>query len=185
MTQTMVHPLGLPDIHATSQSQRWFARAKQVLAGGISSSARSSTTGPLPYPLYIDRGEKSHVWDVDGHEFIDYLLSYGSAILGHTDGGLIWAVQQQLDRGTMFGTCNTVEVELAEQICAMVPGAELVRYANSGSEAISGAIRAARGFTGRNRIIKFEGHYHGWVDVLAVSNRPTTAQAGPLDHPHN
>lgn len=185
MTQTMVHPLGLTDLHATSQSQRWFARAKQVLAGGISSSARSSTTGPLPYPLYIDRGNKSHVWDVDGHEFIDYLLSYGSAILGHADGGLIPAVQQQLDRGTMFGTCNTVEVELAEQICAMVPGAELVRYANSGSEAISGAIRAARGFTGRNRIIKFEGHYHGWIDVLAVSNRPTTAEAGPLDHPHN
>lgn len=131
------------------------------------------------------RGEKSRVWDVDGHEFIDYLLSYGSAILGHADGGLVATVQQQLDRGTMFGTCNTVEVELAEQICSMVPGAELVRYANSGSEAISGAIRAARGFTGRNRILKFEGHYHGWVDVLAISNRPTSVDAGPLDHPHS
>ncbi len=181
----MVHQLGLTDLHATGQSQQWFARAKQVLAGGISSSARASTTGPLPYPLYIARGEKSRVWDVDGHEFIDYLLSYGSAILGHADSGLVAMVQQQLSRGTMFGTCNTVEVELAEQICSMVPGAELVRYANSGSEAISGAIRAARGFTGRNRILKFEGHYHGWVDVLAISNRPTSADAGPLDHPHS
>ncbi len=181
----MVHHLGMTDLHATSQSQQWFARAKKVLAGGISSSARASTTGPLPYPLYIARGEKSHVWDVDDHEFIDYLLSYGSAILGHADGGLVATVRQQLDRGTMFGTCNTVEVELAEQICSMVPGAELVRYANSGSEAISGAIRAARGFTGRNRILKFEGHYHGWVDVLAISNRPTSGDAGPLDHPHS
>lgn len=181
----MVHQLGLTDLHATGQSQQWFARAKQVLAGGISSSARASTTGPLPYPLYIARGEKSRVWDVDGHEFIDYLLSYGSAILGHADSGLVAMVQQQLSRGTMFGTCNTVEVELAEQICSMVPGAELLRYANSGSEAISGAIRAARGFTGRNRILKFEGHYHGWVDVLAISNRPTSADAGPLDHPHS
>jgi glutamate-1-semialdehyde 2,1-aminomutase len=185
MTQTMVHHLGLSDLHDTNQSRQWFSRARQVLAGGISSSARASTTGPLPYPLYIARGEASRVWDVDGHEFIDYLLSYGSAILGHADSGLLAMVQQQLSRGTMFGTCNTVEVELAEQICSMVPGADLVRYANSGSEAISGAIRAARGFTGRNGILKFEGHYHGWVDVLAISNRPTSDDAGPLDHPHS
>jgi glutamate-1-semialdehyde 2,1-aminomutase len=81
----------------------------------------------------------------------------------------------------MFGTCNTVEVELAEQICQMVPCADLVRYANSGSEAICGAIRAARGFTGRSKILKFEGHYHGWVDVLAVSNRPTVEEAGDVE----
>jgi glutamate-1-semialdehyde 2,1-aminomutase len=79
----------------------------------------------------------------------------------------------------MYGTCNTTEVELAEQICRMVPCAKLVRYANSGSEAICGAIRAARGFTGKSKILKFEGHYHGWVDVLAVSNRPTVEQSGP------
>ncbi len=185
MNTTLSSQLGLSDIHATSQSQQWFTRAKQVLAGGISSSARSSTTGPLPYPLYIARGAASHVWDVDGHEFVDYLLSYGAALLGHADSGLVTAAQQQLTRGTMFGTCNTVEVELAEQICAMVPGAELVRYGNSGSEVISGAIRAARGFTGRQRILKFEGHYHGWVDLLAISNRPTAEEAGPLEHPHS
>ncbi|MDB5324660.1 MAG: putative glutamate-semialdehyde aminotransferase, partial [Phycisphaerales bacterium] len=87
--------------------------------------------------------------------------------------------------GTMYGTCNTVEVELAEQICRMVPCAEQVRFANSGSEAICGAIRAARGFTGRSKILKFEGHYHGWVDVLAVSNRPSLAEAGPTDRPNS
>ncbi len=185
MTQALEHQLGLPDIHATEKSREWFTRAKQVLAGGISSSARTSTTGPLPYPLYIARGAGSHVWDVDGHEFVDYLLSYGAALLGHADSGLVTSVQRQLSRGTMFGTCNTVEVELAEQICAMVPGAELVRYASSGSEAVSGAIRAARGVTGRNGILKFEGHYHGWVDVLAISNRPTASEAGALEHPNS
>lgn len=84
----------------------------------------------------------------------------------------------------MFGTCNVPEVELAELICRMVPCAELVRFANSGSEAVQGAVRAARGYTGRSTILKFEGHYHGWSDTLAVSNRPTTAEAGPYGAPH-
>jgi glutamate-1-semialdehyde 2,1-aminomutase len=169
----------------TQQSRDWFKRANAVLAGGISSSARASTTGKLPYPLYITRGQGSHVWDADGNEFVDYLQSYGSTILGHADPALTDAIRAQLDLGTMFGTCNTVEVELAEQICSMVPCAEAVRFANSGSEAICGAIRAARGFTGRNKILKFEGHYHGWVDVLAVSNRPSIEQAGSLNNPHS
>lgn len=169
----------------TDESRNWFARASAVLAGGISSSARASTTGDLPWPLYITRGRGDRIWDADGNEFLDYLLSYGSVILGHQDAGLTETVTSQLAAGTMFGTCNTVEVELAEQITHMVPGAELVRFSNSGSEAICGAIRAARGFTGRNKILKFEGHYHGWVDVLAVSNRPGAAEAGPLDHPRS
>lgn len=177
--------LGLPAEFSAPVSQKWFARAQKVLAGGISSSARSTTTGPYPFPLYIARGHGSRVWDADGHQFIDYLLSYGSVILGHADEGLAAATGAQMASGTMFGTCNTVEVELAEQIVAMVPGADLVRFANSGSEAICGAIRAARGFTGRNRIIKFEGHYHGWVDVLAISNRPGLPDAGPLEQPHS
>ena len=177
--------IGLPPNFSAQHSQEWFTRAQKVLAGGISSSARSTTTGPFPFPLYIARGHGSRVWDADGHEFIDYLLSYGSVILGHADKSLVSAVARQLENGTMFGTCNTVEVELAEQITAMVPGADLVRFANSGSEAICGAIRAARGFTGRNRIIKFEGHYHGWVDVLAISNRPTLSEAGTLEQPHS
>jgi glutamate-1-semialdehyde 2,1-aminomutase len=185
--KTMAAPvssLGLAAGNAPAEeSQRWFARARKVLAGGISSSARATVTGPWPYPLYITRGRGSHIWDADEHEFIDYLLSYGAAILGHAHPELLAAVNAQLQRGTMFGTCNTVEVELAEQICRMVPGVELVRFANSGSEAICGAIRAARGYTGKTRVLKFEGHYHGWVDALAVSNRPTAAEAGPLDAP--
>jgi glutamate-1-semialdehyde 2,1-aminomutase len=123
------------------------------------------------------------VWDVDGNEFVDLLLSYGSLPLGHAHAEVVSSVVGQMERGTMYGTCNTSEVELAEQICRMVPCAQLVRYANSGSEAICGAVRAARGYTGRSKVLKFEGHYHGWVDVLAVSNRPTLGDAGPAETP--
>ena len=185
MSQTSAEPqspLGFDPQH-TQASHDWFERAKRVLAGGISSSARASTTGDLPYPLYITRGEGPYIWDADGNQFVDLLLSYGSAILGHADAGLCDAVSRQLRLGTMYGTCNTVEVELAEQICRMYPGAQLVRYSNSGSEAIMGAVRAARGFTGKSKILKFEGHYHGWVDVLAVSNRPAPSESGPLNAP--
>jgi glutamate-1-semialdehyde 2,1-aminomutase len=174
---------GPAETSAGSESERWFGRAKKVLAGGISSSARSTTTGSLPYPIYITHGHGAHIWDADGNEYLDYLCSYGSCILGHANPGLTDAVSSQLDLGTMFGTCNTVEVELAEQICRMVPCADLVRFANSGSEAILGAIRAARGFTGKSKILKFEGHYHGWVDTLAVSNRPSAEDSGPVNSP--
>ena len=129
----------------------------------------------------MERGSGGRVEDVDGNVFVDFLLSYGALILGHANPAIVEAATEQLQRGTMFGTANTAEVELAEAICRMVPCAELVRYANSGSEAICGAVRAARGFTGKNKLLKFEGHYHGWVDVLAVSNRPTLAEAGPAN----
>lgn len=180
---------GLSPNADTSGSEAWFARAKNVLAGGISSSARSTTTGKRDHPLYIARGKGGRVWDVDGNELVDFLLSYGSIPLGHADPRVVAAVAAQLQDGTMYGTCNAPEVELAEQICRMVPCAKLVRYANSGSEAICGAIRAARGFTGKNKVLKFEGHYHGWVDVLAVSNRPSErdqgGEAAPNSVPHS
>jgi glutamate-1-semialdehyde 2,1-aminomutase len=177
--------VGLGFTGSAEISRRWFERAKKSLAGGISSSARSTTCGDLPYPLYMVRGEGSRVWDADGHQFIDYLLGYGSSVLGHADDQIVKALSAQASLGTMFGTCNTLEVELAELICQMVPAAKKVRFANSGSEAMCGAVRAARGFTGKNKILKFEGHYHGWVDVLAVSNRPTEAEAGPNEAPRS
>ncbi len=185
MSQVSMKParLGLRPGALTDESQNWFERAKKVLAGGISSSARSTTTGALPYPLYITHGRGSRIWDADGNEYLDYLCAYGSCVLGHTDPELGEVISRQLDLGTLFGTCNTVEVQLAEQICRMVPCAELVRFSNSGSEAIQGAVRAARGFTGRTKILKFEGHYHGWVDTLAVSNRPGPTEQGPFDQP--
>ncbi|MFD4322536.1 aspartate aminotransferase family protein, partial [Streptomyces sp. NPDC058548] len=173
----------LQALHGTNGSRSWFERAQHSLAGGISSSSRLTSTGPHPYPLYISSGSGSRIRDVDGNEYIDYLISYGSAVLGHAPPALTNALTQVLQTGTMFGTCNVPEVELAETICQMVPCAELVRFANSGSEAVQGAIRAARGHTGRSRILKFEGHYHGWSDTLAISNRPTEKEAGPPSAP--
>jgi len=171
------------------ESKKWFERAQKALSGGVSSSARMPAAGTIQTPLYITRGLGSRVWDVDGNQFVDLLLSYGSLILGHSHPKILNALENQIKLGTMFGTCNTAEVELAEQICKMVPCADLVRYANSGSEAIAGAIRAARGYTGKSKILKFEGHYHGWTDQLAVSNRPSAEEAGnfetPASRPHS
>ncbi|MFI1013221.1 aspartate aminotransferase family protein [Streptomyces sp. NPDC020965] len=175
----------LQALHGTDGSRSWFERAQHSLAGGISSSSRLTSTGPHPYPLYISSGAGSRIRDVDGNEYIDYLISYGSAVLGHAPPVLTDALTQVLHTGTMFGTCNVPEVELAETICRMVPCAELVRFANSGSEAVQGAVRAARGHTGRSRILKFEGHYHGWSDTLAISNRPTEQEAGPPGTPRS
>jgi glutamate-1-semialdehyde 2,1-aminomutase len=172
---------GEPRELVTAKSHEWHERAQNSLAGGISSSARMVPAGAPP--LYITHGWGSRIWDADENEYVDFLNSYGSTILGHANPGLVQAVSRQLALGTMFGTCNTLEVELAERIQRMVPCAQLVRFANSGSEAICGAIRAARGFTGKNKILKFEGHYHGWVDVLAISNRPSAEEWGPLQAP--
>ncbi|MFE6098588.1 aspartate aminotransferase family protein [Streptomyces laurentii] len=174
----------IPTLDGTDGSRAWFDRARATLAGGISSSSRLTSTGPHPYPLYMESGSGARIRDVDGNSYIDYLISYGSAILGHANPELTEALTAVLRTGTMFGTCNTPEVELAELICEMVPCAELVRFANSGSEAVQGAVRAARGYTGRSKILKFEGHYHGWSDTLAISNRPGIADAGPYPTPH-
>lgn len=169
----------------TDRSRVWFERAQESLAGGISSSSRLTSTGPHPYPLYMQSGSGTRIRDVDGNEYIDYLISYGSAVLGHASPLITQALTGVLSTGTMFGTCNVPEVELAEQIRQMVPCADLVRFANSGSEAVQGAVRTARGYTGRSRIVKFEGHYHGWSDTLAISNRPGESEAGPYDAPHS
>ena len=163
------------------KSDELFARAKKSLAGGVSSSARIPPAGTVP--LYISNGKGARVWDVDGNEYVDCLLSYGSLIAGHTHPSIVSALKTQIEAGCMFGTCNIPEVELAEYICKLVPCADLVRYSNSGSEAISGAIRAARGFTGKDKILKFEGHYHGWTDVLAISQRPGLKEAGDFSAP--
>lgn len=175
----------IPALGGTDTSRAWFDRARRSLAGGISSSARLTSTGPHPYPLYLREGSGARVRDVDGNEYIDHLIAYGCAVLGHASPLLAGALAPLLTTGTMFGTCTTEEVELAERIQAMVPCAELVRFANSGSEAVQGAVRAARGFTGRSLVLKFEGHYHGWSDTLAVSNRPTPEQAGPAAAPRS
>ncbi|MFJ8001157.1 aspartate aminotransferase family protein [Streptomyces sp. NPDC096310] len=183
---------GFPGAPASASAGTWnsgalFERAKKSLAGGISSSSRLASTGPYPYPhpLYVTSGSGARVRDADGDEYIDFLAAHGSAVLGHAHPALTQALTGALAGGTMFGTCNVPEVELAELVRAMVPCADLVRFANSGSEAVQGAIRAARGHSGLSKILKFEGHQHGWTDTLAVSHRPPEAAAGPYGAPHS
>jgi glutamate-1-semialdehyde 2,1-aminomutase len=167
------------DGRSTTQSRSLFDHAQQVLAGGVSSDARRLA----PVPLYIDHAAGSHIWDVDGTEYIDYVMGQGPAILGHCAPAVVDAVQAQLTRGHVYSAQHEQEVEVAELVCNLVPCAERVRFNTVGSEAVHGALRLARGVTGRNKILKFEGHYHGWLDPVLYSVHPPLDRAGSADAP--
>lgn len=156
------------------RSAQSFERAKKSLAGGISSAARLSHQ-----PFFAERGYGSRLVDVDGNEYIDYVLAYGPLVLGHAPKVVIEAVRDQLDKGTMFGTGFEEEVLLAEEIAQCVPCVDLLRFCSSGSEALHFVLRLARAFTGREKVIKFEGHYHGWLDNLYISVKPTPPMGLP------
>jgi len=150
-----------------SQSESLFARAQLSIPGGVNSPVRAFR-GVGGTPLFIARGDGSRIVDVDGNQFIDYIGSWGPLILGHRPACVIEAVASTLETGTTFGAPTGRETELAELIIAAVPSVELVRLVNSGTEATMSALRVARGFTGRNLTVKFEGCYHGHVDSLLV-----------------
>lgn len=122
-----------------------------------------------PVPICIERGEGSRLWDVDGNEYIDFALSFGPMLLGQSPPVVLEAVREQLGSGVGFGAGNVYEAPLAELICEVVPSAELVIFSNTGTEAVQAALRVARAATGRSRIIKFRGHYHGWLDSVHVA----------------
>ena len=122
-----------------------------------------------PSPICASRGVGSHIWDADGNEYIDFALSFGPMLLGQSPAVVLKAVREQLDSGIGFGAGNRYEAPLAELICEIVPSAELVIFSNTGTEAVQVALRVARAVTGRNRIIKFRGHYHGWLDSVHVA----------------
>ncbi len=149
------------------QSQALFERALNIIPGGVNSPVRAcKSVGTTP--LFIDRAEGSRIWDADGREYIDYVGSWGPMILGHRHPDVIQAVSRVLERGTSFGAPTDLELELADLVIAAVPSIEKVRMVNSGTEATMSAIRLARGCTGRNVIIKFDGCYHGHADMLLV-----------------
>lgn len=151
----------------TAKSEALFARAQQFIPGGVNSPVRAfRAVGGTP--RFITRGEGSHIYDVDGNEYIDYVCSWGPLLLGHRPKPVIDAIGSVLELGTSFGAPTGREVELAELIVDAVPSIEMVRLVNSGTEACMSAIRLARGFTGRELTIKFEGCYHGHVDSLLV-----------------
>jgi glutamate-1-semialdehyde 2,1-aminomutase len=166
----------------TTRSAAWMERALQVLPDGVSSPVRGrGVFSPLPF--YVDRAEGSLVFDVDGNEYVDTVMGFGPVILGHAHPAVTRAVQEQAARGVIYGTCTPLEVEVAERIVGMVPGIELVRFVPSGTEATMHAIRVARGYTGKPKILKFEGHYHGNHDQVLVSITPPLEVVGTVQSP--
>jgi glutamate-1-semialdehyde 2,1-aminomutase len=159
-----------------SRSAALFQEARRYIPGGVNSPVRAfrSVGGE---PFFVDRAAGAHIWDADGRELIDYVGTWGPAILGHAPQVVIDAVTSAAQRGVSFGIPNPYEVEMARLLCEWVPSVEKVRMVNSGTEATMSCLRLARGFTGRDRIVKFEGCYHGHVDALLVK-----AGSGALTH---
>jgi len=163
-----------------SKSQALFDRAQQLIPGGVNSPVRAFRSVGLT-PPFIERGEGSHIFDVDGNRYIDYVGSWGPLLLGHRHPAILAALEAALSIGTSFGAPTAQEVDMAEAICDAVPSMEMVRLVNSGTEATMSAIRVARGFTGRLLVVKFEGCYHGHVDSLLVKAGSGVATLGIAD----
>ncbi|MBI2917643.1 MAG: aspartate aminotransferase family protein [Chloroflexi bacterium] len=158
-------------VSSTPASQEWYSRATAVLPAGVTYSSRHMS----PHPVYIKRAAGGRVYDLDGNEYLDFWMGHGALVLGHCFPPVVEAVQQQVALGAHFGFCHEWEVLLAQQIVDMVPSAEMVRFANSGTEANMYAIRLARSATGRSKIAKYEGGWHGGYDALHK------ASSAPLD----
>ena len=167
---------------AMDRSARLMERAVGLMPGGVNSPVRAfrSVGGD---PLFMERGEGSRVFDVDGNSYVDYVMSYGPLVLGHSYPEVIEAIETTARKGTTFGAPTELEVELADLVCRSVPSVETVRMTNSGTEATMSAIRLARGYTGRERILKFDGNYHGHGDALLVSAGSGVATLGLPDSP--
>lgn len=162
-----------------TKSRELFERASAHIAGGVSSDARRMS----PVPLFVSHAKGSELWDVDGNHYIDYVLGQGPNLLGHVAPEVRDAVIEQVSKGISYAAQHELESEVAERLCRMVPSAEKVRFNSVGSEAVHAALRLARGHTGRKKIVKFEGHYHGWFDTVLFSVHPDLDSAGPADRP--
>ena len=165
-----------------SESKKLFSRAQEVMPGGVNSPVRAFKSVQSE-PLFITHAKGSRLFDADGNSFIDYIGSWGPMILGHADPRITSEIEKAVQKGTSFGTPTEGEIELAEMISDAVPSVEMVRLVNSGSEAAMAALRVARGFTGRDKIIKFEGCYHGSVDALLVKAGSGATTLGIPDSP--
>jgi glutamate-1-semialdehyde 2,1-aminomutase len=165
-----------------SNSEYLFAAAQKVIPGGVNSPVRAfRAVGGQP--LFIDLAEGPYMWDADGNRYIDYVLSWGPLILGHAHPRVVKALQRAVERGTSYGAPTALETELAELFCELIPSAEQVRFVNSGTEASMSVLRLARAFTGRDKIIKLQGNYHGHADFLLVQAGSGVATLGLPDSP--
>jgi glutamate-1-semialdehyde 2,1-aminomutase len=167
-----------------SASRELYERAQRTEPGGVGGNARGPTWGFEPHPIFMARGTGAWLEDVDGNQYLDYLGGWGPLILGHRPQPVISAVVRVLqEMGSDLGFCHHLEVEAAELAVDSVPCWEQVRFANTGSEAVLAALRIARAYTGRTRVLRFEGHFHGWPDITNFSVKPDLAAAGPDDRP--
>jgi len=166
----------------TERSRQLYQRAARILIDGGSSPSR----GPVnygEYPIFMQRAQGSRLYDVDGNEYIDWMMGFGALPLGHADPDVTRAISEAAATGAHFATATEIEIEVAELLQKVIPNAEAVRFANTGTEAIMAVIRLARGYTGRPKILKFEGHYHGWYDDVLAASNPLPPGAAELDSP--
>ena len=166
-----------------TKSHAWHQRAQASLIEGVNSPSRAATVY-AGGPVVLERGHGSHVWDVDGNEYADFMMSFGALIHGHAHPKIVEVVSRTIAEGSHFAAATPAELEAAERFCRMVPSAEAVRFTNSGSEATMLALRLARAHTGRTKFLKFEGHYHGWYDAYCLGGHSHPAdQLGPPENP--
>jgi glutamate-1-semialdehyde 2,1-aminomutase len=163
-------------------SRTAFEEAKQYIPGGVNSPVRAFKSVGLT-PVYVDRGEGSRIYDIDGNSFIDYVCSWGPLIMGHAHPEVVKALQETAVKGTSFGAPTLLETEMAKTVVERVASVDIVRMVNSGTEATMSAIRLARGYTGRSKILKFEGSYHGHADSLLIKAGSGVATLGLPDSP--
>ncbi|MGA8154289.1 MAG: aspartate aminotransferase family protein [Terriglobales bacterium] len=176
----MAHSVTTPN---RTRSQQLFERGQRSLVEGVNSPSRGTAvyTGS---PIFLERGQGSHVWDADGNQYIDFMMSFGALIHGHAHPKLVSVVSEAMAQGSHFAAATSAEVEAAERFQRIVPSAEAVRFANTGSEATMLALRLARAHTGRTKFLKFEGHYHGWYDpYLLNAHNHAPAELGPKEDP--
>ncbi|HEX8830683.1 MAG TPA: aminotransferase class III-fold pyridoxal phosphate-dependent enzyme, partial [Longimicrobium sp.] len=167
---------------ARTASAALFRRAQEVTPGGVNSPVRAFR-GVGGEPFFVDRAAGARLWDADGNEYIDYVLSWGPLILGHAHPAVVAAVRDAAGRGTSYGAPTAAEVELAELVREFFPSMERLRFVSSGTEATMSAVRLARGFTGRDMILKFEGNYHGHGDSFLVKAGSGVATLGLPNSP--
>ncbi len=166
-----------------TRSQQLFQRAQQSLVEGVNSPSRGEAVYS-PGPIFLERGSGSHIWDADGNQYVDFMMSFGALIHGHAHPKLVSVVSEAMAEGSHFAAATAAEVEAAERFRRMVPSSEVVRFTNTGSEATMLALRLARAYTGRTKFLKFEGHYHGWYDpfLLNAHGHPPE-QLGRVENP--
>jgi glutamate-1-semialdehyde 2,1-aminomutase len=169
--------------HATTtrtRSEQLFERAQKSLVEGVNSPSRGAAVYS-PGPILLERGSGSQVWDADGNQYIDFMMSFGALIHGHAHPRIVSVVNDAMATGSHFAAATSAELDAAERLCRMVPSAEVVRFANTGSETTMLALRLARAHTGRNKFLKFEGHYHGWYDpyLLNAHGHPRNELGSP------